>query len=95
VWGGETRGRDAFFAMVTAVSDHFEAELDLVDAVAIGDEMVLCQYRLNGRVGNEDLTDQDCSMLFRFDEHGLIVSGVEMYSRAVDGALASARDSGH
>ena len=71
--------RDEFFAMVFDAMSHCdEFAMDLVNAYAVGDSLVMAHIRAHRRARDSRRTlDDDFAMVFRIDD-GVVTHGVDM-----------------
>jgi hypothetical protein len=81
----EFEGRDAFFAMVIeATSQMDENETEFLDAVAVGDSMVMARVRGHRRVReSQDTLDTEFVMVFRIED-GKVTHGLDMVDREAE-----------
>jgi uncharacterized protein len=78
----EFEGRDAFFGMVLeATSQMDENVTELLDAVPVGDSMVMARVRGHRRArGSQDTLDTEFVMVFRIED-GKVTHGVDLIDR--------------
>jgi ketosteroid isomerase-like protein len=81
----EMQSRDELFGVLLAAMERFdEYDSELVDAYAVGDEIVMAQVRLHRRRRDTGASfDTDIVMVFRVEE-GAITRGVDLLDSAAE-----------
>ena len=89
----EMQSRDELFGVLLAAMERFdEYDSDLVDAYAVGDELVMAQVRLHRRRRTAgDVFDTDIVMVFRIED-GAITRGVDLFDSEAERWFGQADD---
>lgn len=89
----EMRSRDEFFGVLLAAMERCdEYDTELVDAYAVGDEIVMAQVRLHRRRRTTgEVFDTDIVMVFRIEE-GAITRGVDLLDSSAEAWFGQTED---